>query len=188
MPSFKGHRTWKQGTSGHLLLKDWWQLLRQDSFNSLLTIVSTMVMFESGQWLGKNIVWRIEVKEFQEGIDRRSAQHDVTETGFEFHFFYPLATFCKCLFSSPEHNVLRMSYCDRSMSGVRLCVRPSVNNYLKNVSSETGQQISMKLHRNDPWVMHFQKTWKIWILWRTLVSMATERKNFKNLLIPNHKG
>ena len=31
------------------------------------------------------------------------------------------------LFSSPEHIVLRVSYCDRSLSGVR----PSVNNYLK---------------------------------------------------------
>ena len=42
-------------------------------------------------------------------------------------------------FSSPEHIVLRVSYCDRSLSGVRpsvcpsvrLSVRPSVNNYLK---------------------------------------------------------
>ena len=29
------------------------------------------------------------------------------------------------LFSSPEHNVLRMSYCDRSLSGVRPSVCPS---------------------------------------------------------------
>ena len=35
------------------------------------------------------------------------------------------------LFSSPEHIVLRMSYCDRSLSGVRPSVCPSVNNYLK---------------------------------------------------------
>ena len=39
------------------------------------------------------------------------------------------------LFSSPEHNVLRVSYCDRSMSDVRPSVWPSVrpNNYLKNL-------------------------------------------------------
>ena len=37
----------------------------------------------------------------------------------------------------------------------------SVNNYLKNLL----QQISMKFHRNDPWVMHFQKTSKIWCSW-----------------------
>ena len=30
------------------------------------------------------------------------------------------------VFSSPDHNVLRMSYCDRSMTGVRPFVRPSV--------------------------------------------------------------
>ena len=38
-------------------------------------------------------------------------------------------------FSSPEHIVLRVSYCDRSLSGIRPSVRPfvrpSVNNYLK---------------------------------------------------------
>ena len=41
------------------------------------------------------------------------------------------------IFSSPEHNMLRMSYCDRSMTGIRLSVRVSgclsVNNYLKNL-------------------------------------------------------
>ena len=67
-------------------------------------------------------------------------------------------------------------------------VRPFVNNYLKKISSETGQQISMKLHRNYSWVMHFQKSSKISILWRTLVAMATEKKNIKNLLVPNCKG
>ena len=38
-----------------------------------------------------------------------------------------------CFFSSAEHNMLRMSYCDQSLSGVRPTVRPSVNNYLKNL-------------------------------------------------------
>ena len=45
------------------------------------------------------------------------------------------------LVSSPEHNVLRGSYCDRSSSGVRPSVRasvhpsvrPSVNNFFKNL-------------------------------------------------------
>ena len=42
----------------------------------------------------------------------------------------------KLFISSPEHNMLKVSYCDRSMSGIRsfpLYVRPSVNNYLKNL-------------------------------------------------------
>ena len=82
------------------------------------------------------------------------------------------------VFSSAEHNMLGVSYCDQSMSSVRPSVYLSVREQLlkKIFSSETGQQISMKLHRNNPWVMHFQKTSKIWILWRTLVAMATERK------------
>ena len=28
------------------------------------------------------------------------------------------------IFSSPEHNMLRVSYCDRSLSGVHSSVRP----------------------------------------------------------------
>ena len=94
------------------------------------------------------------------------------------------------LFSSPDHNVLRMSYCDRSLSGIRPAGRVSVRPWTiteKIFSAETGQLISIKLHRNDPLVMHFQKTSKIWIPW-TLVAMATERKNFKNLLVPNYQG
>ena len=80
---------------------------------------------------------------------------------------------------------------DQCPVSVRQCIRPPVRPWTityKIFSSETGQQISMKLHRNDPWVMHFQNTSKIGIPWRILVAMATERKNFKNLLVPNRKG
>ena len=65
-------------------------------------------------------------------------------------------------------------------------VLPSVNNYL-NISSETGQQISMKLHRNDAWVMHvqilerFDFREELWLPWQP------KEKN-KNLLVPNRKG
>ena len=48
-------------------------------------------------------------------------------------------SYCGPIVSSPEHNVLRVSYCDRSMSGVRpsvhLCVRPSVPEQLLKKSS-----------------------------------------------------
>ena len=37
------------------------------------------------------------------------------------------------VFSSPEHNVLRGSYCDRSSSVVRPSICPSVNNFFKNL-------------------------------------------------------
>ena len=67
------------------------------------------------------------------------------------------------IFSSPEHNVLRGSYCDRSSSGVRpsvrLSVRPSVRPTvrpltisLKIFSSKTRRPILIKLGRNVPWV------------------------------------
>ena len=46
----------------------------------------------------------------------------------------PLWLFLNNIFiNSPEHNVLRVSYCDRSLSGYRPSVRESVNNYLKNL-------------------------------------------------------
>ena len=48
-----------------------------------------------------------------------------------------ISSTCFVLFSSPEHNMLRGSYCDRSSSVVRLSVRlsicPSVNNFFKNL-------------------------------------------------------
>jgi len=49
-------------------------------------------------------------------------------------------------FSSPEHKVLRVSYCDRSLSVVRKL-------FFLNISSET---TFTKLHRNDPWVVPYQ--------------------------------
>ena len=56
------------------------------------------------------------------------------ETAECYEMIYKLGTY---IFSSPEHVVLRMSYCDRSVSGVHLSVRvpvrPPANNYLENL-------------------------------------------------------
>ena len=69
------------------------------------------------------------------------------------------------LFSSPEHKVLRVSYCDRPLLVVRrrassVVRRPScvVRKlfYLNIFSSETTHWILTKLHRNDPWVVPYQ--------------------------------
>ena len=69
-----------------------------------------------------------------------------------------------------------------------VCVSIRLKNYLENLLLWNRPTDFNELHRNDRWVMHFQKTSKIWILWRTLVAMATERKNCKNLLVPKSKG
>ena len=66
------------------------------------------------------------------------------------------------------------------LSGVRPWVRPSVDNYM-NIS-ETGQQISMKLHKNDPWMMHFQNTSKILISLRTGCHGNRKKKTLKIFL------
>ena len=89
------------------------------------------------------------------------------------------------IFSSPEQEVLRLSYCDWSVIRrpfVHSSVRLSVHNYKKNLLpiSSDFNQISQK------WT--FQNTSKNWIPWRTMVAMVTEWKNFKNLLVPNRKG
>ena len=62
------------------------------------------------------------------------------------------------LFSSPEHNVLRGSYCDRS-SSVRPSVRSFVRSFVRSLtislkifSSKTRRPILIKLGRNVPWV------------------------------------
>jgi len=61
------------------------------------------------------------------------------------------------LFSSPEHKVLMVSYCDRPLSVVRraVCVVRKLF-YLNIFFSETAHWILTKLHRNDPWVVPYQ--------------------------------
>ena len=39
----------------------------------------TVSIWESSQWLGKNIVWNTGKKEFQESTDRCTGHHDATE-------------------------------------------------------------------------------------------------------------
>ena len=68
-------------------------------------------------------------------------------------------------FSSPEHKVLRVSYCDRPLSVVRRRASCVVRRascvvrklfYLNIFSSETTHWIWTKLHRNDSWVVPYQ--------------------------------
>ena len=62
------------------------------------------------------------------------------------------------LFSSPEHKVLMVRYCDRPLSVVvrhASCVVRKLF-YLNIFSSETAHWILTKLHRNDPWVVPYQ--------------------------------
>ena len=64
-----------------------------------------------------------------------------------------------CVFSSPEHKVLMVSYCDRALSVV--VRRPSCVVlkffYLNIFSSETTHWILTKLNRNDPWMVPYQR-------------------------------
>ena len=46
---------------------------------SPLSVVSTLVMCESSQCLGKNIVRRTGHRELQESMDRCICRHDITE-------------------------------------------------------------------------------------------------------------
>ena len=75
------------------------------------------------------------------------------------------------LFSSPEHNVLRESYCDRSSSGVRpsvhLSVRPSVNNFFKNLLLQNQKA-------------NLDKTWQECSLGEALQKLLKEFNSNKN--------
>ena len=79
------------------------------------------------------------------------------------------------LFSTPEHNVLRGSYCDRSSSGVRpsvrLSVRPSVrlsvNNFFKNLLLQNQKA-------------NLDKTWQECSLGEALQKLLTEFNSNKN--------
>ena len=74
------------------------------------------------------------------------------------------------LFSSPEHNVLRGSYCDRS-SSVRLSVRPSicpsVNNFFKNLLLQNQKA-------------NLDKTWQECSLGEALQKLLKEFNSNKN--------
>ena len=64
-----------------------------------------------------------------------------------------------CLLATPEHKVLKVSFCDGPLSvvhrpSVRACARASTIS-LNNISSETTYWILTKLHRNDPWVVPY---------------------------------
>ena len=70
---------------------------------------------------------------------------------------YTIFMLCQALFSSPEHKVLKVSFCDGPLSvvhcpSVRPCLRASTIS-LNNIFSETAFWILTKLHRNDPWVV-----------------------------------
>ena len=69
-----------------------------------------------------------------------------------------IKTFEKSFFSSPDHNVLRVSYCDRSLSVVVQRAVSVVRKrfYLNIFFSETAHWILTKLHRNNPWVVLYQ--------------------------------
>ena len=62
---------------------------------------------------------------------RNNPSKETIQNAF-FFFFRIMPLFRLRLFSSPEHNVLRGSYCDRS-SSVRPSICPSVNNFFKNL-------------------------------------------------------
>ena len=70
------------------------------------------------------------------------------------------------VFSSPEHNVLRGSYCDRS-SSVRPSICPSVNNFFKNLLLQNQKA-------------NLDKTWQECSLGEALQKLLKEFNSNKN--------
>ena len=92
-------------------------------------------------------------------------------------------------FSSPEHKVLRVSYCDRPLSVARrlLSIVHRLSTIPLNIFSYTAGPILMKLGRDVPCVKLYKNCSKNLIPSITLVAMATKRKKinkiFENLLL-----
>ena len=82
----------------------------------------------------------------------------------------------KTVFSSPEHEVLKVSYCDLPMSGVRRV------SFVNIFSSITNGLIRMKLHNRHPLNVLTRITSIVWDSCIIRVSMATK---LKILLLPN---
>ena len=70
-------------------------------------------------------------------------------------------------FSSPEHNVLRGSYCDRSSSVDRPSICPSVNNFFKNLLLQNQKA-------------NLDKTWQECSLGEALQKLLKEFNSNKN--------
>jgi len=99
------------------------------------------------------------------------------------------------LYSSPEHEVLRVSYCDRPLSVV--CRRASCvvrqPFYLNIFFSETAHWILTKLHRNGPWVIPYQSCsngfdWLQRKVIRSRNRIDFQNAIYKNLLVWNYKA
>ena len=93
------------------------------------------------------------------------AQRDISRYDLDINLVIRRSHHVVSIFSSPEHKVLRVSYCDRSLSVVRRRVSCGVRRpscvvrklfYLNIFSSETAHWILTKLHRNDPWEVPYQ--------------------------------
>ena len=121
-----------------IIILEWCSL---SSANALNLVQSKTLLF--GKKLTKDkILDQLKLKAFEYNhsstyvyvyINRLNLSSEGWKTDHQY-FSHFQQCFQKAFFSSPEHNMLRMSYCDRSLSGsVCLSVCPSVNNYLKNL-------------------------------------------------------
>ena len=70
---------------------------------SLLTVVSTMAMWESSQWLGKNIV---QVKKLQESMGRCTRRHNTTKIFLKtaFNTNQSILLILQCFLNPLPHN------------------------------------------------------------------------------------
>ena len=81
-----------------------------------------------------------------------------------------------------------VSFCGQPMSVVRQNMHPSTISKKKIFFSTTTLHMHLKLHTNVPLVKLYQNCSKSLIPCRTLFAMGTKSKNFKNLLLQNHKA
>ena len=118
------------------------------------------------------------------------------------------------VFSSPKYNVLRVSYCDRSLSGLRPCDRPSVRELLLEKSSRLKPADRFQWNFTEMiygWctfriLQRYEFSEELWLpwqpkentygpgveispmLWVLGFDIEIKKEIFKNLLVSNRKG
>ena len=144
--------------------------LSHNMTSKIYTVCVIELKYNIANIIRKSIHWSINIAQIKTNIHINSLNTEGNTQCFAYNLFYLepieisfiiydlLKNIKLLIFSSPEHKVLRVSYCDRSLSVVRRRASCVVRKlfYLNSFSSETAHWILTKLHRNDPWVVPYQ--------------------------------
>ena len=97
-------------------------------FKELISSLTNATSEFSTLWLYEQLA-HLHVRNTQKKVSNIASDEDIMENNYMIVMLWNLSItshliFQQCFFSSPEHNMLKVSYCDRSISGVCVSLRP----------------------------------------------------------------